>query len=191
VAAREGVDDVGLVDALVDRLAEQHYIDPDRVFAFGHSNGGIMSYRLACELSDRIVGIGVVAGTLGIDRCEPDVPVSVMHVHGTGDENVPITGGVGPRSIAGVDFPPPKDGFAALAEGDGCPPAEEETEGDLTTATRAPCRDDAAAVFVTIEGARHAWPGGTGASAAVSGPPYADYDATAELVAFLLDHPRR
>jgi poly(3-hydroxybutyrate) depolymerase len=44
---------------------------------------------------------------------------------------------------------------------------------------------------VTIECARHAWPGGTGASSAVAGPPYPHYDATAELVTFLLAHPRR
>jgi poly(3-hydroxybutyrate) depolymerase len=90
-----------------------------------------------------------------------------------------------------VDFPPPRDGFATLADRDGCPPAEEETDGDVTTAARAPCREGTAASFVTIEGASHSWPGGTGASAAVAGPPYADYDATAELVAFLLAHPRR
>jgi polyhydroxybutyrate depolymerase len=191
VAVREGVDDVGFVDALIDELATEHDIDPGRVFAFGHSNGGIMSYRLACDLAGRIVGIGVVAGTLGIDSCEPARPVSVMHVHGTADENLPLAGGVGPRSVAGVPFPPPRDGFATLAGEDGCPPATEQTEGDVTTATRAPCRDGAGAAFVTIEGASHAWPGGTGPTAAVVGPGYADYDATAELVAFLLAHPRR
>ena len=72
-----------------------------------------MSYRLACELSDRIVGIGVVAGTLGIDDCAPTQPVSVMHIHGTADQNLPIDGGVGPKSVAGVDFPP-QGWFATL-----------------------------------------------------------------------------
>jgi polyhydroxybutyrate depolymerase len=111
-------------------------------------------------------------------------------VHGTADENVPLAGGQGPRSIAGVDFPPPRDGFAALADADGCPAADERTEGDVTTSTRAPCREGTAAAFVTIEGAGHAYPGGTRASAAVVGPTYEGYDATAELVSFLLAHPR-
>ena len=190
VAAREGVDDVGFVEAVIDHVAADHEVDPRRVFAFGHSNGGIMSYRLACELADRVVGIGAVAGTLGVDRCEPDWPVSVIHVHGTADESVPLAGGQGPRSVAGVDFPPPRDGFATLADADGCPAADEVTEGDVTTATRAPCRDGTAAAFVTIAGAGHAWPGGTGPVSPVVGPVHEGYDATAELVSFLLAHPR-
>ena len=121
IAARENVDDVAFIDAVIDRVESDDDIDDRRVFAFGHSNGGIMSYRLACELSDRIVGIGVVAGTLGIDDCAPTQPVSVMHIHGTADQNLPIDGGVGPKSVAGVDFPPPRDGFATLTTVDGCP----------------------------------------------------------------------
>jgi polyhydroxybutyrate depolymerase len=191
VAAREGIDDVAFVAALIDRLADEHEVDPGRVFAFGHSNGGIMSYRLACELADRIVGIGVVAGTLMVDGCQPAAPVSVIHVHGTADENVPLAGGIGPRSIAGVDFPPPGEGFDALAGLDGCPPGRQRKDGDITTDRREPCRDMTAAAFVTIDDAGHAWPGGTGPRTPAVGEPYHGYDATAEVVGFLLSHPRR
>jgi polyhydroxybutyrate depolymerase len=190
IAARENVDDVGFVNALIDELALDYDIDAQRVFAFGHSNGGIMSYRLACELADRIVGIGVVAGTLGVDTCDPTQPVSLIHVHGTADRNLPITGGVGPDSRAGVDFPPPREGFATIAERDGCPAAEEATVGDVTTAMRAPCDAAAAAAFVTIESAAHPWPGGTAVVPPASGAVYQDYDATVEIVEFLLSHPR-
>lgn len=190
IAARENVDDVGFVNALIDQLGREHEIDPHRVFAFGHSNGGIMSYRLACELADRIVGIGVVAGTLGIDTCAPSQPVSVIHVHGTADENLPITGGVGAESISAADFPPPREGFETLAALDGCPDPEETTVGDITTALRTPCDARSVVEFVTIETAKHAWPGGTPIVTPASGAGYAGYDATAELVAFLLAHPR-
>lgn len=155
-AARQGVDDVAFVDALLDALEAELPIDPARVYAFGHSNGGIMSYRLACELADRIVGIGVVAGTLGVEECAPSQPVAVLHVHGTADENLPIDGGVGPRSVAAVDFPSPRQGFARL----------EATQGDA-----------ADMVFTELPGAPHSWP-------------REPYDATEELVAFLLAHSR-
>jgi polyhydroxybutyrate depolymerase len=189
-AARTGADDVGFIAALIDHLEDEHDIDPHRVFAFGHSNGAIMSYRLACELADRIVGVGVVAGTLGVDTCDPAQPVSVMHVHGTADENVPLAGGVGSESIAGVDFPPPHQGFDTLAAADGCPAPTEATEGDLTIERREPCDGGTAMMFVTIAGAPHPWPGGTGRARPASQAGYAGYDATAELVAFLLAHPR-
>ena len=190
IAARENVDDVEFVDVLIDELALDYDVDPQRVFAFGHSNGGIMSYRLACELADRIVGIGVVAGTLGVDTCDPTRPVSLIHIHGTADRNLPITGGVGPDSRAGVDFPPPREGFATIAERDGCPAAEEATVGDVTTTLRAPCDAASAAAFVTIESAAHPWPGGTAVVSPASGAVYQDYDATVEIVEFLLFHPR-
>jgi polyhydroxybutyrate depolymerase len=190
IAARTHVDDVGFIAALIDQIEADHAIDPHRVFAFGHSNGGIMSYRLACELGDRIVGIGVVAGTLGIDGCDPAEPVSVIHVHGTADQSLPLAGGVGADSLAGVAFPPPRDGFDTLAAAGGCPDATETTEGDVTTSLRAPCDAGTAAAFVTIEGGPHAWPGGTPAVPPRSGPGYPDYDASAELVTFLLAHPR-
>jgi polyhydroxybutyrate depolymerase len=190
VAARQDVDDVKFIEAVIDRIGDGFDIDPHRVFAFGHSNGGIMSYRLACELPDRIVGIGVVAGTLGVDRCLPDQPVSVMHIHGDADRNLPLAGGRGNIGVSGVDFPPPRLGFATLASAGGCPSAHSQTTGDVKVETREPCRDGTAAVFVTIATARHAWPGGTPILPPASGPGYPNYDATTELVTFLLNHPR-
>jgi polyhydroxybutyrate depolymerase len=191
-AAREDVDDVAFVAALIDHIAQDHEIDPHRTYAVGHSNGGIMSYRLACELADRIAGIGVVAGTLGVDDCSPARPVSVIHVHGTADQSVPIGGGAGPRSVSGVDFPPPRDGFDTLAAADGCPAPDSETDGDVTTARRAPCDEGTAATFVTINGAEHQWPGAPADARTRpnAGQSYAGYDATGELVRFLLAHPR-
>jgi polyhydroxybutyrate depolymerase len=191
-AARDDVDDVAFVAALIDRIARDHQIDPRRTYAVGHSNGGIMSYRLACELADRIAGIGVVAGTLGVDDCKPDRAVSVMHVHGTADQSLPIEGGAGPRSVAGVDFPPPRQGFDTLAAADGCPVPDSEIDGDIRTATRAPCDDGTAATFVTIDGAEHPWPGAPADARTAPNPgrSYAGYDATGQLVGFLLAHPR-
>ena len=189
-AARDDVDDVAFVAALIDRLVDEHDIDPGRVFAYGHSNGGIMAYRLACELSDRIAGVAVVAGTLGVDDCRPERPVSVLHVHGDADRNLPIDGGVGDRSLAGVHFPSPRDGFATLAAADGCPAATTEVDGDVTTERHGPCDGGTEAVFVTLAGGEHPWPGGTAPTRRRSGSPHQGYDATGELVGYLLAHGR-
>ncbi|MBI4933294.1 MAG: alpha/beta fold hydrolase [Actinobacteria bacterium] len=112
-AVRKDVDDVGFIRALIDVMEDRYSIDPAQVFAVGHSNGGFMSYRLACELSDRIVAVGLQAGGLMIDTCSPERPVSLLHIHGAEDTNVPLEGGVG-SGIAGVEFPPVADSIATM-----------------------------------------------------------------------------
>jgi polyhydroxybutyrate depolymerase len=190
-AQREDVDDVAFISALLDELSASHAVDSTRVFAVGHSNGGIMAYRLACELADKVTGVGVYAATLGVPVCEPSAPVSLIHVHGTADQNLPIIGGRGEDSLAGVDFAPPIDGIATVAAADGCGEPTSATDGDITTTTWTGCRDDSSVWFVKIEGASHAWPGGTGPAAErLVGPAYQGYDASTEIWAFLVAHPR-
>jgi polyhydroxybutyrate depolymerase len=88
-------DDVGFISALIDTLAAQYSIDPERIYACGMSNGGFMSYRLACELNDRIAAIASVTGSMVpayISECAPGRPVPVLEIHGTEDATVPYEG---------------------------------------------------------------------------------------------------
>ena len=78
-------DDVGYVAKLLDDLATVVNVDSRRVYATGMSNGAMMCYRLASELSDRIAAIAPVAGTMAIETCRPGRPVPVLHFHGTKD----------------------------------------------------------------------------------------------------------
>ena len=73
-AEAAGVDDVRFISELIDKLRGEFPIDVNRIYATGISNGGFMSDRLACELSAKIAGIGVVAATMGeklADKCKP------------------------------------------------------------------------------------------------------------------------
>lgn len=92
-ASHEGVDDVGFIDAVITDVSTKFSIDPSRVYATGHSNGAIMSYRLACELSEKIAAIAALGAQGVIDPCEPKYPVSIFHFHGTNDRCAPFTGG--------------------------------------------------------------------------------------------------
>lgn len=97
-------DDVGFIRAVIDDMQQRTAIDPQRVFVAGMSNGGMMAYRLACELSDKISAIASVAGPDQTLRCQPRQPVSVLHIHALDDDHVPYDGGRGPRSLAGMSF---------------------------------------------------------------------------------------
>lgn len=101
--------------------------------------------RLACELSDRIVAVGLQAGSLGIDECRPSHPVSLLHIHGNADTNHPIDGGRGTTGISGVDFQSARTSMSDYAAADGCPVAAlvaaDDTNPDQTVSTWSPCGD--------------------------------------------------
>jgi polyhydroxybutyrate depolymerase len=91
---RRGVDDVGFLTALIDKLVRDYGIPPGRVFVTGMSAGAFMANRLACDRADLIAAIAPLAGTLGSDvPCSPSRPVSVLEFHGTADPVVPFGGG--------------------------------------------------------------------------------------------------
>jgi len=195
-AARQDVDDVGFVNFLIDLLSERFAVDATRIYAAGHSNGAIMAYRLACELSDRIAAIGVQAGSLGIDDCRPSKSVSVLHIHGLADTNHPIDGGVG-TGVSGVDFRSARDAVRTFAELAGC---DDEplidvgpSKPDVESSTWLNCFSDTAVRLITVAGASHAWmghPAVSEAAAALVGQPYEDFDSSRAIWSFLVQHPR-
>jgi polyhydroxybutyrate depolymerase len=86
------LDDVALMSAIIDSIETKYMIDKSRVWAVGFSNGGMFSYRLACELSDKITAIGVGAGSLMSKTCNTTKAVSIIHLHGESDADIPFNG---------------------------------------------------------------------------------------------------
>ncbi|MDF1564451.1 MAG: alpha/beta fold hydrolase [Deltaproteobacteria bacterium] len=89
------VDDVAYLEAVLDDIESQYLIDPKRVFFVGHSNGGFMSHRMACERPGRVAAIASLAGAVWKDEslCDPAEPVSVLQIHGTLDAVILYGGG--------------------------------------------------------------------------------------------------
>ena len=89
------VDDVGFINTLLDSLIARYHIDTTHVYATGMSMGGFMTYRLGCELANRLAAIASVAGPTTdsvLIACDNSRVIPVMHIHGTADNTVPYAG---------------------------------------------------------------------------------------------------
>jgi polyhydroxybutyrate depolymerase len=159
-------DDVGYVRKALDDLQSCLAVDAKRVYATGLSNGGMMCYRLASEMSDRIAAIAPVAGTIAIDNYHPKRPVPVIHFHGTADKLVSFEG---PSNEATQAF-----GFKSVPETmrivvgvNRCAAEPQTTElpdkshdgTKVIRKTYKPREGGAEVVLYVIEGGGHTWPG--------------------------------
>jgi polyhydroxybutyrate depolymerase len=115
-AHREKIDDVGFISALIDYLVKQYNIDIKQVYATGISNGAMMSFRLGCELSEKIAAIAPVAGSMPENlptRCSPSRSISVLIISNTEDPLVPWGGWV---SLKLEKWTPGFNGFMVIFE---------------------------------------------------------------------------
>jgi len=90
-----GVDDSGYLLALIDAIKAELNVDAARTYLVGHSNGGFMSYRMACDHPETIAAIASLAGATWEDpgRCDPGQAVHTLQIHGTDDETILFEGG--------------------------------------------------------------------------------------------------
>lgn len=201
-ASRRDVDDVGFIRDLIDWFVDNAGVDPRRVYVMGASNGGFMTLRLACELSDRIAAVGVVIATMpdvGADRCAPARPVPIAFINGTEDPLVDDEG----KSEDARGGPPllsseaSRDRWATIngcdrgapLETDRIDPADDHTYVERTAHTT--CRGDASVVLYRVHGGGHTWPGGTQyLPVALIGRTSQDLDAGQELWGFFRQRSR-
>ncbi len=163
-ALREKVDDVEFTRRLLDDLGTWANVDGRRVYATGMSNGAIMAYRLASELSDRIAAIAPVGGPMGTATCKPKRPVPVIHFHGTDDRFAPFQGGKGrgPTEFYSVEH-----SIRQWVKANGCEqepvigtlPDKAEDGTSITRKTYGSGRDGSEVVLLVIHGGGHTWPG--------------------------------
>jgi polyhydroxybutyrate depolymerase len=115
---RADVDDVAYLDGVITAVQAAVTVDPHRISFAGHSNGGFMSYRMACARADRIAAIVSLAGaTLAKSAdCRPSDPVAVLQIHGTADDTIAFAGG----TIDGFPYPGAEETVATWASYDGC-----------------------------------------------------------------------
>ena len=188
-AAKNEVDDVGFIEAIIDEISDEYSIDPKRIYATGMSNGAMMSYRLACELSHKIAAIAPVAGGLVLSNCSPQHPVSVVHFHSYQDENVPWDGGIG-NGLSDHYNAPLDSVMNAWATILSC---TEDTSYSLSGAVDVwqwnGCNDSAEVSLYLTEDGGHSWPMGT-APRNRADAPSTSINANETMWAFFQKHQR-
>ena len=165
-AVQKNIDDVAFINALLDDLIHGFNVDPQRIYATGMSNGAMMAYRLAGELSNRIAAIAPVSGPMGTRTCQPNRPVPILHFHGTDDEFSPFNGGTGKKSLFRNASYSVEHSIQTWVKLNGCneTPTTDvlSKNGDemrVTRTTYEAAQNGADVVLVVIEGGGHTWPG--------------------------------
>ncbi|MGI8549162.1 MAG: alpha/beta hydrolase family esterase [Gemmatimonadaceae bacterium] len=162
---KQRVDETKFVSAIMDVVERGFTVDSTRVYAVGYSDGGTLSYMLACKLPNRLTAVAGVAATLFKPEPACDLPrsVPVMIVHGTADVHVRYGGSTG----GPPDEPPPHFEHSApevaqfWTTRDVCLPKPEVTRSGNVTTERYQCRDSSEVLFYTIKDGAHGWPGGS------------------------------
>ncbi len=181
----EPPDDAAYLLAIIEQVSDDYSVDPNAIFLAGHSNGGFMSYRMACEHADTIAGIASLAGATFADSadCTPSEPVSVLQVHGTDDTVIAYDGG----AIFGNDYPSARQTVESWVASNSCDPTPSVTADTLDLDAAVDGSESDTEVFTGCElGAQvELWTIDDG-----SHVPDVTDEFSAAVVDFLLDHPK-
>lgn len=161
-AVEQNIDDVKFISQLIDQLTARYKINPKKVYATGHSNGGMLSYRLACELSGKIAAIAPNGCSMVVKTpCNASRAVPVLHMHSVRDQNVPYKGGIG-SGVSNTYFPPVDSVLNVWSGRNGCAIKKQpvETTTQYTHWAWSNCSGNTSIQWYLTEDGGHAWPGG-------------------------------
>jgi polyhydroxybutyrate depolymerase len=183
---RTDVDDSAYLRAIVADVAAHHALDPTRVFFVGHSNGGFMSYRMACDHADVVAAIASLEAATWADttKCRPSQSVAVLEIHGTGDQVIKYDGGAN----TGARYPGAEQTVKTWARYDGCSvtPDDPEPAPHAIETDRPPATVTAYSKGCRGNGHAELWTQPKGVHIPALEPTF-----STQVVAFLLAHPKR
>jgi polyhydroxybutyrate depolymerase len=156
--------DSSFVAALLDTINANYSTEPCKIYATGFSQGGFMSYVLACMFANRFAAIAVVSGNMfnaTVDVCYPSNPIPIMHIHGTADPIVLYWGIIGLESwVPGTVFWWAQQNNCALNPINTPLPNPVTSDScDVNLIYYAPGIDSSEVIFIQVNNGGHTWPG--------------------------------
>ena len=176
VIGKKGTDDTGFLSALIDSMIRNEHADPTRIYVTGMSNGAMMCYRLAAQITGRLTAIAPVAGSIPetvYNNFSPTRPLSLLAINGTMDKLVPWNGGDvrGPFGMRKFGTILPIERTVEFwMKIDKCSPTPEQIQipdRDPKDGTRVSCTrysgglESSEVILYKVDGGGHTWPGGT------------------------------
>lgn len=157
-------DDLAFVKAMLVRVKSEYNIDSKKIYATGMSNGGLFSYRLACEMSDVFSAIAAVAGTDNTIECHQVRPISILHIHAQNDDRVLFSGGAGFEKTKEMvtEFVSVNDSISKWVKLNQCPspPKRVLSVKGAYCDEYSGCKSNAKVKLCVTESGKHSWPGG-------------------------------
>lgn len=180
------VDDSAYLAALIREVEADYNVDRRRIFLVGHSNGGFMAYRMACDHADVVTALVSLEGATYADprKCSPTAPVATLEIHGTADATIPYRGG----RIFGHRYPGAVATTKMWAKYDGCrlvPDDPEPAPHDIV-ANMPPATVTAYATGCRANGHAELWTQAGGVHIPKLSPTFGD-----QVVGYLMAHPKR
>lgn len=187
--------DVQFASLIIDDVDTDYAVDLSRVHAMGFSNGSVMSFGLACRLSDRIASIGgVAASMMDVDTnggCQPTRTVATLQMHGTSDSGILYDYGWDYSDLPVIEtsrFWARQNGCSANSVATDLPDVDHTDHSTVTLIEYSDCEDDTEVLFYRINGAGHTWPGSS-SGAFRNDFKNQDIDASQEMWNFFARHP--
>ncbi|WP_258084199.1 alpha/beta hydrolase family esterase [Thermococcus thermotolerans] len=203
-AQRENIDDVAFISALIDLFVREYGVNGSRVYVTGMSNGGLMAYRLACEIPERLAAVAVVGVSMSENlygNYSSKFPLLILIILGTDDPLVPWNGGelhFGPIKFGRVvsientvEYWAARNDCTVRRGREYLPDADPEDGTRVWIERYSNCSDGAEVVLYGIEGGGHTWPGGYQyLPQGIIGKTSRDIDANEVIWEFLSSHSR-
>ncbi len=154
-SSQQKIDDAGFINMLLVKLKKDLPVNDSRVYAIGVSNGGMLAYRLACDFPEDFAAIASLAGTSVVEGCNATRPVSVLEVHGTGDEVIPYNNTT--RSESALPVRPAVDAISYWAQHDRTVSVQrQQVANNVTATTYSGGSNGTEVVLYTVIGGTHA-----------------------------------